>query len=100
MRVFQQMRSSPVRSKGRRSAAAQTDEVAVELPGQVKPLPSQVTKNKRATDKYNSVGWLDWQRACLLRQLSGFESVLRIRIRKSAAFLTPGSGMEKNRIWD
>ncbi len=34
-----------MRSKGRRSATAQTDEVAVELPGQVKPLPSQVTKN-------------------------------------------------------
>jgi hypothetical protein len=40
------MKNVPVRSKGRRSAAAQTDEVAVELPGQVKPLPSQVTKNK------------------------------------------------------
>ncbi len=39
------MKSVPVRSKGRRSAAAQTDEVAIELPGQVKPLPSQVTRN-------------------------------------------------------
>jgi hypothetical protein len=40
------MKSVPGSSKGRRSAAAKTDEVAVELPGQVKPLPSQVTKNK------------------------------------------------------
>jgi hypothetical protein len=87
-----------VRSKGRRSAATKTDKVAVELPGQVKPLPSQVTKNKCATDKDNTVGWLRWQRACLLRQFSGFELVLRIR--ESAAFLTPGSGMEKNRIRD
>jgi hypothetical protein len=41
------MKNVPVHSKGRRSAAAQTDEVAVELPGQVKPLPSQVTRNKQ-----------------------------------------------------
>ncbi len=40
------MKSVPGSSKGRRSAAAQTDEIAIELPGQVKPLPSQVTKNK------------------------------------------------------
>ncbi len=39
----------PVNLEGRRCATAQTDEVAVELPRQVQPLPSQVTRWQNGT---------------------------------------------------